>query len=496
MVFMKNTARIIAFLMAALMMLTVFVGCRDDKGDPNQTTANNGTTVSTDPANTEEVSLLPAKDWDGREYFILGIENTTHPQFTSIEIVGDELTGDVVKDAVYTRNQQLKSKYNFVVKQEIKSSPSTVALNLYNTNEHVYDTVLYYTTDMVKHAQQQYLYDLHTVPNINLAYSSWNQAANAELTIGGKLYLANSDFLLQAKARTYFMMYNREMLHSHEAFEGLYIEDEYVENGTWTVAQFYEIAKDFAEDLDGGGVGGLMDQWALCADGHNVASCFAYGAGYRLTVNNDGVLSLAEVTPKTIDIIDQCIKATLDPNLTLHSNRPLQGINDRSGIDTFEDGRSLFLSDLPSSFDIGLDLDFEYGILPYPKYDAAQEKYYTKFNWSGAESCAIPYTTTDTEFVGFCLEAITEESTDTSMTAYYDQKCKLHESYDQRCSDMLDVLYANVVFDMGAILNAGGLDTMLSSTIPTYYPANAFSRLYDKGKDAAEEVLTDIMESW
>jgi len=505
MVFMKTTARIITLLLALMMVVTCFIGCKGDENtdDPSVTTTTAGGAGGEGgeggDVTTEYVSKLPQdKKFEGEPYQfnILGVDGGTHQQFTTIEIARDTLTGNVVGDAVYYRNEELKAKHNFEVKQTLSTSVVTVAQNLYLGGEHLYDVVDYYTVNLIKHAQEGYLLDLNTVPYIDFLHPAWDDVANAELTINGKTYLAHSDFNLQSKARTYFMMYNRELFHTHEEYQGVYIED-MVDDNTWTVEKFYEIANnEFAADLDGGGKGGLLDQWALCADGHNVMACFAYGAGYRLSRNNDGVIELVGVDERTTDILNLCTKATLDPMLTLTSSSGLPGITDRTGIDTFEEGRSLFLSDLPSSFDIGLNLDFEYGILPYPKYDDQQENYYTRFNWNGGAICAIPYTAVDTETIGFCFEALVEASTDTSLDAYYEQKCKLHNSYDARCAEMLDILYANVVYDIGAILNIGGLDSALSGQMPGYYPNCPWSRFYNKSAEAAQTAIDEIMLSY
>lgn len=486
--------RILSLVLAMLTIALLFSGCTEGKTDDPKIT----TVVSTDQAGdtTEDKysSNLPPMDFEERTFLVLGYDGGALTQFNNIEIWRENLTGDVVGDAVFTRNATLKEKYNFIVKQDLRLSAQWEAQTLYMANEHVYDAVLYPCASMIQHAQQGFLLDLNDVPYINLEHASWDQKANSELTIKGRTFLANSDFLLQLKERTYFMMYNRELLHSHDKYNGVYIEDEYVNNGTWTIDTYYEIAKEYSEDLDGGGTGHIADQWALCADGFNVASCFAYGGGYRLGNNVDGEIVLADIDVKMLDVVDKSLKATIDPYLTLTSSSNLEGVTLRIGIDTFVDGRALFLSDLPSSFDIGLkNIEFEYGILPYPKYDEGQSSYYTMFNWDFAATCAIPFTAAESEFVGYCLQAITEESTKTTLEAYYETKCKLQNAYDQRCADMLDILFTTVSFDVAAIFDVGGLASILRSEIFNYYPANVFKRLYDRKVDTAQGAIDKIM---
>jgi len=499
---MKRSLRIFALLLALLMVLATFVGCKGDESsdDPSvtTTTAGGGGEGGEDATTTVDryISKLPDKNFGGEiEYRVYGVDGGNLTQFNSIEIARDTLTGDVIGDAVYTRNEALRQKYGFRVKQDLATSAPTKILSHYTSGVDVYDTVMYHTKNLIQHAQQGYLLDLNVVPHINLEHGSWNQQANTELTIKGKTFLAYNDFLLQARERTFFIMYNRDLFHSYEEYQGVYIEDEYVDKGTWTIAKFYEIASDnFSADLNGGGINEIQDQWAITCDGKNIGQQFAYGGGYRLGRNNDGIIELVPLDERMLDIVSQAFTATLDPNLNLQCVPNLAGSNARTGIDTFTEGRSLFLSDFPSSYDIGLkNIDFEFGILPYPKYDAGQESYYTQFGWQHAATCAIPYMVGNTENAGFFLEAITEASTKTTLEAYYETKCKLHMSYDQRCAYMLDILFGSVVFDIAAILDVGGIETALRVDATGYYPNNVFKRLYEKKLEAATTELEEIM---
>ena len=494
---MKKTARILALVLALMMIVTCFIACGGKEDDPNvvstTTVANNG--GEGDASTTRDIyeSHLTPTDWGGKAWNVLGRDSN---QMTNYEIDADSLNGNVVNDAVFTRNEQIKTQYGIDVVGTIVSNPTSTADLLYSGGEDLYHAVLYIPRDMIKHAQRGFFLDLNTVENIDLAHGAWDWQANEELSINGKLYIANSDFLIQAKARTYFMMYNRELFHTHEEYVDVFIED-FVESGDWTLEKFYEISSSgFASDLDGGGAGGKNDQWVLCADGSNVTRNFAFGAGYRVCKNNDGILELVPVDDKTVSMVSEIMKVTREATMTLEPGM-FQPLDYALGIDTFADGRSLFLSDLPSSFDLSLgsSIDFEYGILPYPKYDKEQPAYYTQFNYENGSCVGIPYTVSDVPFAGYALEAVTEASTKTSLEAFIETKCKLHHSYDQKCADMLDILYDNVVYDVGAMLNVGGAYSVIADVI-TYYPGNPLSRLYEKKVDAANTAIEEVNNNW
>jgi len=101
----------------------------------------------------------------------------------------------------------------------------------------------------------------------------------------------------------------------------------------------------------------------------------------------------------------------------------------------------------------------------------------------------------DQEFCGFGLEALTELSTDTTLDAFYETKCKLQDVYDQRCAEMLDLVFENVVYDIAAICNYGGLYVHIAETVPVM-KMNVYQRLYNKSVDTAQGELDEMLASY
>ena len=162
----------------------------------------------------------------------------------------------------------------------------------------------------------------------------------------------------------------------------------------------------------------------------------------------------------------------------------------------FMDERVLFNHGVLSFFDTSLkNIDFEYGFLPMPKYTPDQEHYYSPPCPNSNQVLAVPYTCADAEFAGFALEAVSEASTDSSLHAFYEVKCKLRESYDQRCADMLDLIFENIVYDIVYLGDIGNMQTDVYSVVGRYN-INCFSRLYLKKADAIELELESIVEAY
>ena len=158
---------------------------------------------------------------------------------------------------------------------------------------------------------------------------------------------------------------------------------------------------------------------------------------------------------------------------------------------------ALFHCTFPSVFETAysVGVPFEYGFLPFPKFNSAQEEYFTTPNYPGGSIFAIPYTVQDEDMAGFFLQAITEESTDTSYYAFIEDKCKLEDSFDQRCADMLDLVFRNISYDLAAMNDYGGLNKLLCSTLPLV-PSMSYATVYSSYAGMAQQKIEDIKNAY
>jgi hypothetical protein len=91
--------------------------------------------------------------------------------------------------------------------------------------------------------------------------------------------------------------------------------------------------------------------------------------------------------------------------------------------------------------------DVDFGILPYPKYDDTQERYYSRVSYYNPT--LVPKTNSDLEFTGCILEALMCESENTVVPAYYEIALKTKYSRDDESSAMLDFIFSTRVVDIG-----------------------------------------------
>ena len=489
---MKKTLRVLALVLAILCLVPAIVACGNKGKDDNK----GGTTADPGTVDTSEgyASKLPAYDWDEDVFYILARDGGSSTMMTNFEIWRENMDGTVVGDAVYTRNENLRKKYNFVVEQMLVSNPYTEAQTLYDAQDDVYDLVVYKPIQVFNHASSGYLLNLYDIMYIDMEHPAWSDYVNQQLTIGGKLFATTNQFLLQDKARTYTMFYNRELAREN----GLGTLEDHVENNTWTLEVFEQCARTTVFDIDGGGAGNQGDSFGVVAEGHVSFSSLCYGAGFTLGINDGENITLTGATQEMNSIIDAVGKVWFDKTVAAVPS-DFTPLDYYACLNIFTAERSLFEISFPTDFDVAGGFNeacnFEFGVLPFPKYNEEQERYYNANNVHNSSVFAIPYTVSDPDQIGFYLEAISEESCNTTYTAYIDSKCKVQDAYDELTAKMLDLCFDSINMDIIACLNPGGIFSIISDQVPSFR-TNIFIRLYNSKGDRPQTELDQYIATF
>ncbi len=151
------------------------------------------------------------------------------------------------------------------------------------------------------------------------------------------------------------------------------------------------------------------------------------------------------------------------------------------GSQAFLDGRSLLYVDKITTC-IGAqfrEMEDDYGILPLPKYDEAQENYYSHAS-AHSDCLAVPVLNEDFERASIILEALAAEGYKTIRPAVYDVAIKQKGARDEDSAAMIDLIYAGRTGDFADLYDEWGLvytlDHMIGrskiNTWASYYKTN------------------------
>ena len=161
----------------------------------------------------------------------------------------------------------------------------------------------------------------------------------------------------------------------------------------------------------------------------------------------------------------------------------------------FKEDRSLFYAaDLRQSANLR-DMETDYGIVPYPKFDDLQEKYYST-STDGFSLILFPSTVKDTEFVGLITEALCSVSSSVIIPTYYDVALKDKYNRDSQSSEMLDIIRDSLIYDVG-YLNSFALDTAGHLFVQLVREGKTdFASAYAKKEKTFQKRLDKMLEAY
>lgn len=447
----RITTSALALLLLGAMALSA---CGDSTGTKTDGT---GTQASTDPVVTEEPTEadlrkaipdnLPETDMGGYEFRVW---SRTRSDF--VEDVGFDMeeTGEVVDDAIYARNRDVEERFNVDLVQRLMPDDSGASAEIVkgiSSGEDTHDVALGQVIAIPKLGTEGYFLDWYEdLPYVNLE-SPWYIGNAAEaLSVAGHAYAMIGEFNLDVLRFTYCMYFNKGIAANYD-LENIY---DVVSEGRWTHDYLRTLSTEIYTDLNGDGQKSEDD--LLCISGDPKSAVVTYQYAYNnptYTLDKDGIPQLTLDTAKANDIVNK-----LNDLYWVTQGGYTQGWG--TGGTAWANDRLLFYTGLFQSANAYRDLEFDFGIIPYPKYDEAQEQYYTMSD--GAHGVmTVPVTLQNTEYASIIIEALNAETYKQVVPAYYDVSLKVKAARDDESVKALDLLMESRVFDFGYIYNTGSI---------------------------------------
>ena len=472
-----------------LIALLASVSCGGETQKPTETTASSGSTEAAEVTTSRLEPTLPDKRWDGYEFRVLtkGVDNV---HWKSKDIAASEENGDTINDAVYKRNSAVTDKFG-VTFTDIASPNgtwdlSTPARASIMAGSDDYDMVAGSFNDAVrKLAPEGLLVDLNTVPYMDLSKPWYDQNSITSTAIGGKTFAVTGDMLIMDKEATNAILFNKKMADEYKL--GNFYD--MVKDGSWTLDVFEKSARAVAADLNNNGSMDESDQYGLVTS--NVESYFLMiGFGVKTAeLDKDGIPSLALKSEKLYDAIERATKINNDFDVAISGSKYKE---DWSGTldPAFSSGRALFYVGGLNRVTLFRSMETDFGILPMPKYDESQDGYYNMVSLSCSDAIIIPKSASDLERTGAIIEALSAEGYYTLKPAYYETVLKGKSVRDDESSEMLDIIFANRVYDLEYMYDWGGIVDPLSNS-----DGNVAS-LIDSKYDAAVTAMNKTIEDY
>ncbi len=431
--------RISSLLMALLMTASAFVSCADDEPDDTKDNVNESEVSNESESESKETTwldTLPADVYYDDYKFHIGWSSPN--SFEECDILLDDVeVGDIVDQAVYDRNLMAEEKLGIVISAELMCDAWTDVLStaskLQQSGDNPYDVYCVSVWPAYNCSVNGLLVELGGVDTIDVTHSWWDQSTTEMHRMGSKsLYFLNGDINYSDDYATSAIFYDKQLAEEN----GLPNIYDMVRNDTWTFDEMVNMIQIVARDIDGLGYGdgdifgytdnsGLVSR-LLCAFGENL-----------ILIDEEGNASV-NTGERCINIFDKVFDRLCGSQA---SYTVLHG--EFSGVTV------LFTPSDISSVNGRRSSERDFGIIPYPKYDELQERYYTIYNNAYSTVYCIPIDNRELDRTGNILEVMGAYSHETIHESVVEKAVLVKGVRDEDSAEMIELLFDSRFYEIG-----------------------------------------------
>ena len=281
-----------------------------------------------------------------------------------------------------------------------------------------------------------YLADLRSMEQLHFDEPWWDTIVCDNATLLDKLYFASSDISLFPFEATWVLYFNETLLNRYD------IEYPYdlVREGKWTLDEFYKIVKAGTNVSGTEYNPGGSDIYGIVTHNQFMGALIA-GAGEKfLAVDDSGYPRALEITDRFYDVAQKITSITADKNQYVDRVQQKLVTPSTDSTTEFMMGTFLFNAETLGHIYKLRSFDDNFGVLPMPKYDEAQESYISMMATWGVLLTTVPKTNTDPVRTGTVLDYLAYQSYISLMEPYYDAFLTQKGARNEDSADMLSII--------------------------------------------------------
>ena len=492
--------RIAALLMALLTLALCFASCANTPVDPEETTkaGENASTEAPVAGTTEtpettypvdengyELDRLPELNYNDQEFILFTWSNQVKWEWNE----DGTTTGDKIHDAIYNRQVRTEERLGikFVISKQTgdwsnrNSFITTVEANVAAGSQDAFDLVGQYTPAAPIGAMKNLYLDLNEVQYLDYERAWWPEDILESCSINDNLYFITGDITGTLVRNIHSVHCNLDLAEKYN-LPNVY---ELVENGEWTYDKFAELSLGTVVGLNPDGTPSYS---VTFTDNVQFDSLF-YGGGFRFVEKDaDGKLIMSpELSGERLENWYQIW------NKFLFENEDV-ALLATSAAGGFASGNVLFncgtVADVQNYLQ---EVNFDFAILPFPKYDSNQEDYCTTTSY-WVSMFSIPANANNPDMSAAVLECLGSYGYRYLTTVIYEQAFQYRYLDTLENARMFDLLHDTLVFDPGKIFaDQLGCFSAFRKAAGTDY--TSWSSYYATTKVAWEKSLNKIIST-
>lgn len=485
----KPLSILLVYFIVATSILTVACSNSGVEYDGTVSIQENSGDAETDNETDKRRAIsdnLPETDFEGEIFRISTKEGTLY------EIYTEEEDGEILNDALYQRNRTVEERFNVEIVPLITNADDgqTHVNNVKKTiiaGDDAFDLAATYVFTSGTIIIEKLYINWLSMQHNDLTKPWWINGVNEKFQVEDVIYAAVSDMCISALKLTYGIFYNKNIGQSFN------VEDYYqvVRDGAWTIEYFISQVKDIYSDTNGDGLRDKNDLYGFTAESATNLDVYTFAFDISIIDRNE------EGVPEIVLNNDRTIKAVETINrLYWDGSGSYVPTDYGEPITVFKDGGAMFTTTwLGNAFSVFREMEDDYGILPYPKFDDNQEIYMTGAmdNYS---VLGVPITAKNLDMISIITEALNAESYKTLFPIYYTQALQNKFARDTESIEMIDILMAGRNFDFSTLFasNIPGIPWLFRSLVNS--KSTDFVSQYAKSEASALAGLEMVLQAY
>ena len=440
--------KITAFLILCISAFMLF-SCQADNKNTELTNENTpAAKTEINPPEPEEFSLdaenspVEAFDYKGYEFTML-ISPITN-EFSYYEMSSEEENGEILNDAIYSRNLYIEDKYNIKLNSISCTDFPKIIKAAVNAGEDIYGFATPSTRDGLSLGTEGYLTNLHNVPHLDFGKPWWNKYSIDDTVIMGKNYFVIGKANLRSFDMAYVIFFNKKLIKDNSLQEPY----DLVLSGEWTFDNMMKLAAEVSKDLNGNGEADKDDAFGLALNSAG-ALAFSYGTDNMFVKpNTEGVPDIL-IDERFITFFQKLVNTVANNDSIIYGERyEKEGGRVIYLQDAFEQDRLLFYEETFVRTMLLRNMETDFGVVPMPKSDSNQKNYSSMTHPTVSTTFVIPAAVSDLDRAGRIIEDIAYYSNLSVYPQYLESTVKKKLLRDEKSEQMVDLIISSQRFDL------------------------------------------------
>ena len=436
---MNRMKRTLAILLASLMLLPTLAACGDAE-EPADTTPPSQVTSSDEDDDIPDDELPDNLNYNKEKITFISANEMDY----------DDLTGDVVEDAIYERNKAVEERLGVVINVIQEETPIDKVITAVNGGSSDYDVMVELCWRAAPKFTGNYFYNLRNTQYLDFEKPWWNQSFTDVVTYNDITFGVTGAMVLSLYRRTYVTVFNKNLFtDANQPF--LY---EHVDNGSWTldkqtslVPLFHRDNGNAQQDMEGD-IYGFVSNDFIFVDPY-WASCEVE----IIRKNNDGEYEWVFESSKLHDMAEKVLAlyyGTDDAAYIEHDDYQAEQTVLKVFSGNFAAMGTMVIQQLEDAS--MRNMTQEYGVVPIPKYSEDQDTYYSQMH-DGFTIACFPNTVREdrADMLSAVLEAMSSVSYRIVRPVYYETALRTQIAKDPQSAEMMDLIINNIRIDAGFV---------------------------------------------